>query len=116
MGDRRMSGRELARMLGRSEKYVRERLNDTFAFGLNDIETFCAWLGESPEAFLARSEQEAKLRNAGPVRTRRGSSGASGDTIATQGQMTITKPSPEPMVGEGNHHLGDEQALNTHFG
>ena len=64
MGDRRMSGRELARQLGKSEAYVRERLNDKFEFTLGDVERFTDFLGVAPEDFIAaieRAEQQDDL-------------------------------------------------------
>lgn len=57
MGDRRMSGRELARQLGKSEAYVRERLNDKFEFTLGDVERFTDFLGVLPEDFIAAIER-----------------------------------------------------------
>ena len=56
MGDRRMSGRALARELGKSEKYVRERINGMFEFSLNDVDGFCTFIGIAPEDFIARVE------------------------------------------------------------
>ncbi len=57
MGDRRMSGRELARRLDKSEGYVRERLKDTFEFTLGDVEAFAAIIGMQPEDFIAAIER-----------------------------------------------------------
>jgi transcriptional regulator with XRE-family HTH domain len=56
MGDMRMSGRALAQAIGKSEKYVRERVNNNFEFSLNDIEAFCQIIGVSPEEFIYRVE------------------------------------------------------------
>lgn len=49
-----MSGRALARELDRSEKYVRDRINERFEFSLNDVEVFAELIGERPEDFVAR--------------------------------------------------------------
>lgn len=57
MGDRRMSGRELARHLGKSEAYVRERLKDKFEFTLGDVENFSHHVGQEPEAFIGAIER-----------------------------------------------------------
>jgi hypothetical protein len=54
LGARRMSGRALARELQRSEKYIRDRINDTFEFSLNDVEAFAHLIGVRPEDFVAR--------------------------------------------------------------
>lgn len=44
MGRRRISGREMARTLGRGETYVRERVSDEKEWALSDIEKICqAW-------------------------------------------------------------------------
>ena len=48
----RMSGRALARALGRSEKYVRDRLNDSYSWELNDIDGICQLIGKTPEEFI----------------------------------------------------------------
>ncbi|MFD2757067.1 hypothetical protein [Gulosibacter faecalis] len=52
--EERLTGRGLARRLGRSEKYVRERLNGKFSFSLNDIEIICLFVGQSPEIWIAK--------------------------------------------------------------
>jgi transcriptional regulator with XRE-family HTH domain len=57
-GDRRLSGRKLATAIGKSEKYVRERLADVLSFTLNDIEAFATFLEMSPEEFVARIERD----------------------------------------------------------
>lgn len=41
LGIRRMSNRELARQMERSESYVRARVNDEKEWALNDIEIIC---------------------------------------------------------------------------
>jgi hypothetical protein len=61
MGDRRMSGRALAREIEKSEKYVRERINGVFEFTLNDIDAFCTFIGLAPEVFIARIESDPSL-------------------------------------------------------
>lgn len=62
MGDRRMSGRELARHLGKSEGYVRERVKDKYEFSLNDIEAFCELIAVQPDVFVARIEADQAFR------------------------------------------------------
>lgn len=44
LGSRNMSRRELARQLGVSEKYIRERLNDVQSLSLEDIDRICSVL------------------------------------------------------------------------
>lgn len=56
MGDRRLSGRGLGDVLGKSEKYVRERIAGTLSFALNDVEVFANYLGIDPEELIARIE------------------------------------------------------------
>ena len=41
MGIRRLSGRELAKSIGRGETYVRERVSDHQEWALSDIEKIC---------------------------------------------------------------------------
>jgi hypothetical protein len=60
MGDRRMSGRELGRVIDMSEKYARDRIADRYEFALNDIERFCDFIGVLPEVFIARVERAAE--------------------------------------------------------
>ncbi|PZE23894.1 helix-turn-helix transcriptional regulator [Curtobacterium sp. MCBD17_028] len=62
MGNHRMSGRELARQLGKSEGYVRERVKDTYEWSLNDIEDFCELIGMQPDVFVARIEADEAFR------------------------------------------------------
>lgn len=52
-----MSGRSLAEVLGKSEKYVRERLNGSLSFSLNDVEMFSGFLGVEPEVFVSQIER-----------------------------------------------------------
>jgi hypothetical protein len=56
-----MTGRELSRRIGRSEKYVRDRLVDKFEFALNDVEAFCDYIGEQPEQLVSRAERAATI-------------------------------------------------------
>lgn len=56
MGDRRLSGRGLGDILGKSEKYARERIAGTLSFALNDIEVFAIYLGIDPDEFVSRIE------------------------------------------------------------
>jgi len=56
MGDRRMSGRALAKAIGKSEAYVRARVADEYEFTLADLEAFTAHIGVSPEDFIANLE------------------------------------------------------------
>lgn len=51
-----MSGRSLAKQIGKSEGYVRDRLNDKFEFTLADVEHFATFIGTSPEDFIAGIE------------------------------------------------------------
>lgn len=51
-----MSGRALAKEIGKSEGYVRDRLNDKFEFTLADVESFSTFLGTTPEEFIAAIE------------------------------------------------------------
>lgn len=62
-GDRRMSGRAVATAIGKSEKYVRDRLNDQLSFTLNDVELFARYIGYSPEEFVARIERDLAPSN-----------------------------------------------------
>lgn len=55
LGDRRVSGRAFAEVLGKSEKYTRDRLNDVYAFGLDDVEKASAWLKISAAQLIERS-------------------------------------------------------------
>ena len=61
-GAHRWSGRELARRLGKSEGYVRERRNRKYEWTLNDIEDFCLAIGMQPDAFIARIEADEVFR------------------------------------------------------
>jgi len=61
-GAQRWSGRELARRLGKSEGYVRERRNRKYEWSLNDIEDFCLAIGMQPDAFIARIEADEVFR------------------------------------------------------
>jgi len=54
-----MSGRALARHLGKSEPYVRDRLNGKHEFSLADVETFALFIGMNPEDFIAAIDREA---------------------------------------------------------
>jgi hypothetical protein len=56
MGEHKMSGRQLARVLDRSEKYVRERIAGTFEWSLNDVETFALHVGLTPDVIFVRAE------------------------------------------------------------
>lgn len=57
MAQSSMSGRALARSLGKSEGYVRDRLNGTFEFSLADVERFAVLVGMSPEAFIGSMDR-----------------------------------------------------------
>jgi transcriptional regulator with XRE-family HTH domain len=52
MAARDMSGRALARRIGMSEKYIRERLALKFEFSLNDVQQFCRYIGVDPVDFV----------------------------------------------------------------
>lgn len=66
-GDRRLSGRAVASAIDKSEKYVRDRLNDTLSFTLNDVELFARHIGYSPEEFVARIERDLAPSNVTPM-------------------------------------------------
>lgn len=72
MGDRRISGRELARILDKSEGYVRDRVNDRFEFTLGDVDRFAEHLGMDPADFVA--EVTGRTDNVTPMRRRVGGS------------------------------------------
>lgn len=56
-----MSGAALARRLGKSEKYARNRLDGTFEFTLNDIENFCLYIRVNPEEFIGKIERDGGM-------------------------------------------------------
>jgi hypothetical protein len=62
LGVQRWSGRELARRLGKSEGYVRERRNRKYEWSLNDLEDFCELIGMQPDLFIARIEADEAFR------------------------------------------------------
>lgn len=62
LGVQRWSGRELARRLGKSEGYVRERRNRKYEWTLNDLEEFCELIGQQPDLFIARIEADEEFR------------------------------------------------------
>jgi len=62
-----MSGRALARAIEKSEKYVRERVNGTYEFSLNDIDAFCTFIGMAPEEFVAQVESDMSNYRPGNV-------------------------------------------------
>lgn len=57
MGIRRMSGRELSKLIGRGETYVRERVSDHQEWALSDIERICELWNLTPSELLKRAEQ-----------------------------------------------------------
>lgn len=63
-----MSGRAIAAALGKSEKYVRERLNDALSFTLNDVESFAVHIGYSAEEFVTRVERDLEPSNVTQLR------------------------------------------------
>lgn len=72
MGNLRLSGRGLAVIIGKSEKYVRERMKDLYEFSLNDVEMFARHIEVQPEEFIARIERNATsnvtpIRNVAPI-------------------------------------------------
>lgn len=67
MGEHKMSGRALARVLDRSEKYVRERIAETFEFSLNDVEAFALHVGLTPDALFVRAEERVDRGRGGEV-------------------------------------------------
>lgn len=54
-----MSGRSLSRRLGKSEGYVRDRLNGTYEFSLADVENFALFIGLNPEEFVGAIDRHA---------------------------------------------------------
>lgn len=60
LGDRRMSGRALAKILGKSEGYVRERLKDTYEFTLGDLDIFCQALDLDPSELINHAHVGAR--------------------------------------------------------
>lgn len=52
MGIGRLSGKELARRIGRGATYVRERVNDNQEWALSDIEAMCRLWNLTPEELI----------------------------------------------------------------
>lgn len=104
LGDRRMSGRALARTLGRSEKYVRDRLTDKYEFSLNDVEAFAHFIAVTPEDFIARIDDRPVIYytelSADPMRP------YTDDELALFRSQQRTSP-PAPTVG-------DEDPITSH--
>lgn len=69
MAARDMSGRALARRIGMSEKYIRERLALKFEFSLNDVQQFCRYIGVDPVDFVASLDRNALNASPGVVET-----------------------------------------------
>ncbi|PZE89975.1 hypothetical protein DEI95_13220 [Curtobacterium sp. MCBD17_008] len=80
IGDRRISGRAFAREIGKSEKYTRDRLNDVYEFGLDDIAAFCELIGTTPQEFFKAIERDAA--NVGGTTQPEGSSATDADDYA----------------------------------
>ncbi|TPF91944.1 hypothetical protein BW14_10530 [Bifidobacterium sp. UTBIF-68] len=59
LGIRRMSNRELARQMGRSESYVRARINDEKEWNLNDIGIISQIWAISPDRLVIPMVEEA---------------------------------------------------------
>ena len=57
MGIHRMSGRELAKTIGRGETYVRERVSDEKEWALSDIAKICDAWGLRPEELISKASQ-----------------------------------------------------------
>ena len=55
MARTRVSGAELARLIGVSQNYLSKRLRDEAPLTLNDTELICDALGDSFEALVARA-------------------------------------------------------------
>lgn len=62
-----MSGRSLARRLGKSEGYVRDRINGTFEFSLTDVENFALFIGVNPEDFIGSIDRALLEQHLGSV-------------------------------------------------
>jgi hypothetical protein len=68
MGERMMTVASLARRLGKSPKYARERLRDNYEFTLADIENFCLFIGVDPERFIGAIERGEVTLSSAPAR------------------------------------------------
>lgn len=67
-----MSGRSLARRLGKSPDYVQKRLDGQFEFTLTDVENFALFIGMNPETFIGSIdrkvlEKEIRLHPSTPL-------------------------------------------------
>lgn len=68
LGDRNMSRTKLAELMGKSEPYVRARINDQTDFTLNDLENIARAFDIAPIELLRHAEIEAPS-NVTPLRT-----------------------------------------------
>lgn len=59
LGDRNMSRTKLAELMGKSEPYVRARINDQTDFTLNDLERIAEAFDVAPIDLLRTAEVEA---------------------------------------------------------
>jgi hypothetical protein len=89
IGDRRISGRAFARELGKSEKYTRDRLNDVYEFGLDDIAAFCDLIGTTPQAFFKALERDAAANVGGTPQPEGSSAGADDYALAASDRPTF---------------------------
>lgn len=53
-GMRRVSGRQLAAIMGKSPAYVNERIHDNKEWTLGDLGSLCAAWGMTPEQLLSK--------------------------------------------------------------
>lgn len=95
-GDRRISGREIARQIGKSEKYVRERLADALSFTLNDVEAFALYCGYSPEEFVQRIERDMPAPEPVDLASRRRVAPSSENDLRDVARTRETEPGEEP--------------------
>lgn len=67
MQSKGVSGRELARRIGKSAPYIHDRLNGRAVFNLNDIPDIAEALGTPLEKVMRLALKQHELVEAGPV-------------------------------------------------
>lgn len=95
-GDRRLSGRQIAKEIGKSEKYVRERLADVLSFTLNDVEAFARFCGYSPEEFVQRIERDLPAPEPINLAARRRVAPLTEDGLRDVARPRETEPGEDP--------------------
>ncbi len=100
-----MSGRGLARRLGKSEGYVRDRLNGTYEFSISDVERFALFIGMNPEDFVGAIDRDAlsaempeRDREYEPTTTLRDILGGKSNVTDIRSHSVGTKSDDEPGV------------------